>query len=145
MLRFVQLTPRIGLALLFGVWVDRSRRRAVMLGASVARVVLIAAVPALAASSAFPDTGVDLHKQTLVGTAGCEPATPLSPSGRMAQRQRAERSAGQQQRPPEVGDPSTNGVNSWFSAGDCACARRSGIGVVTAVRWERSGKVAGCW
>jgi MFS family permease len=48
-LRFVQLVPYIGLALVFGVWVDRSRRRTVMLGANAARVVLIAAVPALAA------------------------------------------------------------------------------------------------
>jgi len=48
-LRFVQLAPYIGLALLFGVWVDRSRRRTVMLGANAARFLLIAAVPALAA------------------------------------------------------------------------------------------------
>ena len=46
-LRFVQLAPYIGLALLFGVWVDRHRRRPVMLWANVVRMVLIGLVPAL--------------------------------------------------------------------------------------------------
>jgi len=46
-LRFVQLAPYIGLALLFGVWVDRHRRRPVMLWTNVARMTLIGLVPAL--------------------------------------------------------------------------------------------------
>lgn len=46
-LRFVQLAPYIGLALLFGVWVDRHRRRWVMLWTNAVRMVLIAAVPVL--------------------------------------------------------------------------------------------------
>jgi len=49
-LRFVQLAPYIGLALLFGVWVDRARRRQVMLGANAIRLVLLAAVPTLSAT-----------------------------------------------------------------------------------------------
>jgi MFS family permease len=46
-LRFVQLAPYIGLALLFGVWVDRHRRRPVMLWTNVARMALIGLVPVL--------------------------------------------------------------------------------------------------
>ncbi|GAA1585312.1 MFS transporter [Kribbella sancticallisti] len=46
-LRFLQLVPYLGLALLFGVWVDRSRRRHVMLSANLARLVLIGLVPLL--------------------------------------------------------------------------------------------------
>lgn len=46
-LRFVQLAPYIGLALLFGVWVDRHRRRPVMLWTNAARMVLIGLVPVL--------------------------------------------------------------------------------------------------
>jgi MFS family permease len=46
-LRFLQLVPYIGLALLFGVWVDRVRRRHVMLGANLVRMVLIGLVPLL--------------------------------------------------------------------------------------------------
>ncbi|MET9379428.1 MFS transporter [Streptomyces sp. NPDC002992] len=46
-LRFLQLAPYLGLALVFGVWVDRSRRRRVMLGANLSRMVLIALVPLL--------------------------------------------------------------------------------------------------
>ena len=47
MLRFLQLVPYIGLALLFGVWVDRMARRKVMLGANLVRMVLIGLVPLL--------------------------------------------------------------------------------------------------
>lgn len=46
-LRFAQLAPYIGLALLFGVWVDRHRRRPVMLWTNVARMALIGLVPLL--------------------------------------------------------------------------------------------------
>lgn len=46
-LRFVQLAPYIGLALLFGVWVDRHSKRAVMLWTNVVRMVLIGIVPVL--------------------------------------------------------------------------------------------------
>ena len=46
-LRFVQLAPYIGLAMLFGVWVDRHRRRPVMLWTNVVRMVLIGLVPVL--------------------------------------------------------------------------------------------------
>ncbi|WP_328995370.1 MFS transporter [Kribbella sp. NBC_01245] len=47
LLRFLQLVPYLGLALLFGVWVDRVRRRPVMLGANLTRMVLLALIPAL--------------------------------------------------------------------------------------------------
>lgn len=47
LLRFLQLVPYFGLALLFGVWVDRVRRRPVMLFANVTRMLLIALVPIL--------------------------------------------------------------------------------------------------
>ncbi|WP_406724717.1 MFS transporter [Streptomyces sp. GD-15H] len=47
MLRFAQLVPFLGLALLFGVWVDRVRKRPVMLGANLVRMVLISLVPLL--------------------------------------------------------------------------------------------------
>jgi MFS family permease len=46
-LRFLQLVPYIGLALLFGVWVDRVSRRAVMLGSNLVRMVLVGLVPVL--------------------------------------------------------------------------------------------------
>ena len=46
-LRFVQLAPYIGLALLFGVWVDRHRRRPIMLWTNVVRMVLIGLIPVL--------------------------------------------------------------------------------------------------
>jgi MFS family permease len=46
-LRFLQLVPYIGLALLFGVWVDRVSRRAVMLGSNLVRMVLVGLVPLL--------------------------------------------------------------------------------------------------
>ncbi|NUS03730.1 MAG: MFS transporter, partial [Nonomuraea sp.] len=47
LLRFLQLAPYPTLALIFGVWVDRARRRNLMLGANVTRMVLLALVPAL--------------------------------------------------------------------------------------------------
>ncbi|MEV0326065.1 MFS transporter [Micromonospora echinospora] len=47
-LRFLQLVPFLLFALPFGVWVDRSRRRPVLIGANLARLVLIGAVPLLA-------------------------------------------------------------------------------------------------
>ncbi|MFE9661733.1 MFS transporter [Streptomyces sp. NPDC005955] len=46
-LRFLQLVPYLGLALVFGVWVDRARRRRIMLGANSVRMVLLALVPVL--------------------------------------------------------------------------------------------------
>ncbi|WP_328869017.1 MFS transporter [Streptomyces sp. NBC_00287] len=46
-LRFLQLVPYLGLALVFGVWVDRARRRRIMLGANLARMSLLALVPVL--------------------------------------------------------------------------------------------------
>ncbi|MGW4649098.1 MFS transporter [Kitasatospora sp. NPDC004289] len=47
LLRFLQLAPYLGLALLIGVWTDRVRRRPVMLGANLVRLVLLALVPLL--------------------------------------------------------------------------------------------------
>jgi MFS family permease len=47
LLRFLQLVPYIGLAVLFGVWVDRVRRRLVMLAANLVRMLLVALVPLL--------------------------------------------------------------------------------------------------
>ncbi|WP_184791396.1 MFS transporter [Phytomonospora endophytica] len=47
LLRFLQLVPYLGLALVFGVWVDRVRRRSMMLGANLVRLVLLAAIPLL--------------------------------------------------------------------------------------------------
>ncbi|MFL1378359.1 MFS transporter [Nocardiopsis protaetiae] len=46
-LRFLQLVPYLGLALVFGVWVDRVRRRRIMLGTNLVRMVLLALVPVL--------------------------------------------------------------------------------------------------
>lgn len=46
-LRFLQLAPYIGFALLFGVWADRARRRHVMLWTNLVRMVLIALIPVL--------------------------------------------------------------------------------------------------
>ncbi|MFJ6217103.1 MFS transporter [Streptomyces sp. NPDC092296] len=46
-LRFLQLAPYIGFALLFGVWVDRVRRRQVMIWTNLVRIVLIGAIPVL--------------------------------------------------------------------------------------------------
>ena len=50
LLRFLQLVPYLGLAMLFGVWVDRARRKRVMMLANGARMVLIAAIPVLSAT-----------------------------------------------------------------------------------------------
>jgi len=47
LLRFLQLVPYLFLGLLFGVWVDRSRRKPIMLMANAVRMVLIASVPVL--------------------------------------------------------------------------------------------------
>ncbi|WP_371498085.1 MFS transporter [Kitasatospora sp. NBC_00374] len=47
LLRFLQLAPYLGLALVIGVWTDRARRRPVMLGANLVRLVLLALVPVL--------------------------------------------------------------------------------------------------
>ncbi|WP_326563639.1 MFS transporter [Micromonospora peucetia] len=52
-LRFLQLAPYIGLALVFGVWVDRARRRNVMLAANLTRLVLLAMVPILYSAHAL--------------------------------------------------------------------------------------------
>lgn len=46
-LRFLQLVPYLGLALVFGVWVDRARRQRIMLGANLVRMLLLALVPVL--------------------------------------------------------------------------------------------------
>src|ERR1700722_10120001 len=47
LLRFLQYVPYLFLAMVFGVWVDRSRRKRIMLLANSARLVLIALVPLL--------------------------------------------------------------------------------------------------
>ncbi|MFI8459981.1 MFS transporter [Kitasatospora sp. NPDC085464] len=47
LLRFLQLVPYLGLALLIGVWTDRARRRPVMLGANLVRLLLLTLVPLL--------------------------------------------------------------------------------------------------
>ncbi|WP_020521442.1 MFS transporter [Catelliglobosispora koreensis] len=47
LLRFLQLVPYLGLAMVFGVWVDRVRRKPVMLAANVTRMVLIGLIPVL--------------------------------------------------------------------------------------------------
>jgi len=59
LLRFLELLPYPAFSLLFGVWVDRSRRRPLMLGANFTRMVLLALVPILAV------TGM-LHLVTLM-------------------------------------------------------------------------------
>ncbi|WP_395295360.1 MFS transporter [Kitasatospora hibisci] len=47
LLRFLQLVPYLGLALVIGVWADRHRRRPVMLGANLVRLVLLGLIPVL--------------------------------------------------------------------------------------------------
>lgn len=47
LLRFLQLVPYLFLALLFGVWVDRSRRKPIMMLANLVRMFLVALVPLL--------------------------------------------------------------------------------------------------
>jgi MFS family permease len=49
LLRFLQLVPYLLLALVFGAWVDRRKRRPVLILANVVRVVLIGAIPVLQA------------------------------------------------------------------------------------------------
>ncbi|HEY9388340.1 MAG TPA: MFS transporter [Mycobacteriales bacterium] len=58
LLRFLQLVPYLFLALVFGVWVDRSRRRPIMLLANTARMLLIALVPLLAHQHHLTMTGL---------------------------------------------------------------------------------------
>jgi MFS family permease len=52
-LRFLQLVPYIGLALVFGAWADRVRRRHVMIATNLVRMVLVGLVPVLAAVHAL--------------------------------------------------------------------------------------------
>ncbi|GLW68905.1 MFS transporter [Kitasatospora phosalacinea] len=47
LLRFLQLVPYLGLALVIGVWADRRRRRPVMLGANLVRLLLLGLIPVL--------------------------------------------------------------------------------------------------
>lgn len=58
MLRFLQLVPYLLLALIFGVWVDRSRRKPMMLLANSVRMLLIALVPLLAYYDLLSITGL---------------------------------------------------------------------------------------
>lgn len=67
-LRFLELAPYIGLALVFGVWVDRVSRRKVMLWTNVVRMVLVAAVPVLHWAGAL-DTATLLGIACAVGVA----------------------------------------------------------------------------
>ena len=52
-LRFAQFVPFLFLSLLFGVWVDRVRKRPLMISANIARAVLIGLVPLVAALNAL--------------------------------------------------------------------------------------------
>src|SRR4051794_28132741 len=45
LLRFLQLVPYLFLSLVFGVWVDRSRRKPLMMLANTVRMLLIGLVP----------------------------------------------------------------------------------------------------
>jgi MFS family permease len=47
LLRFLQLAPYLGLAMIFGVWADRMRRKRVMLVANTSRMLLIGLIPLL--------------------------------------------------------------------------------------------------
>lgn len=58
LLRFLQLVPYLFLALLFGVWVDRSRRKPLMLLANTVRMLLIALVPLLSHYHLLSITGL---------------------------------------------------------------------------------------
>lgn len=53
LLRFLQLAPYLVLGLLFGAWVDRRRRRPVLIAANIARLLLIGAIPVLHALHAL--------------------------------------------------------------------------------------------
>lgn len=58
LLRFLQLSPYLFLALVFGVWVDRSRRKPIMLLANAGRMLLIGLVPLLAHFGRLSITGL---------------------------------------------------------------------------------------
>ena len=47
LLRFLQLVPYLALGMIFGVWIDRLKRRTVMMVANVCRLALISVVPVL--------------------------------------------------------------------------------------------------
>lgn len=49
LVRFAQFVPYLLFGLLFGVWIDRVRRRPVMLAANLARLLLVGSVPLLSA------------------------------------------------------------------------------------------------
>lgn len=67
LLRFLEYVPYLFLALLFGVWVDRSRRKPIMLMANTVRMLLIALVPVLSHFHHLSITGL-LVIACLVGT-----------------------------------------------------------------------------
>lgn len=67
LLSFLQLSPYLFLSLVFGVWVDRSRRKPLMLAANAIRMVLIASIPLLAALDLLSIEGL-LAIACLVGT-----------------------------------------------------------------------------
>lgn len=52
-LRFLQMVPYLLFGPLFGVWVDRHRRRPAMIGANIVRMVLVGLVPLLSAFGAL--------------------------------------------------------------------------------------------
>lgn len=52
-IRFLQTVPFLLLALLIGAWVDRRRKRPVMIGSNAARFVLVGLVPILAVAGAL--------------------------------------------------------------------------------------------
>ena len=52
-IRFMQTVPFLLLALLIGAWVDRRRKRPVMIGSNAARFVLVGLVPILAVAGAL--------------------------------------------------------------------------------------------
>ncbi len=58
LLSFLQTVPYLFLSLVFGVWVDRNRRKPIMLGANAARMLLIAMVPILSHLHVLRITGV---------------------------------------------------------------------------------------
>ncbi|MDH6118315.1 MFS family permease [Kitasatospora sp. GAS204A] len=58
LLRFLQLVPYLGLALLIGVWSDRVRRRPLMLAANLIRLVLLGLVPVLSWAHALDFTSL---------------------------------------------------------------------------------------
>lgn len=58
LLRFLQLSPYLFFALVFGVWVDRTRRKPIMVVANTARMLLIGLVPLLAHFGRLSITGL---------------------------------------------------------------------------------------